>query len=250
MTHGRIETMNFKMDSLLKMDTVDIVAGALNIVALSIVLMANWVLGKKIKPISEANPTPITPPPPAFSIWGILYSLLITVCIAQFYDTGIIHRLSGWFILSCAGTLAWLLLYTHSCIKTSAAVLALTTACIGVCYARVQYWSFEWTGASWPRILTSVTFSLYFGWTLLATALNALQIFRLEEQKLTQIAAYVPLYTVLTAVGFTLQDPCIGIPFAWATLWRGAWMRDALSLSVGILAATTSIAIGIYRGVV
>lgn len=241
--------MNFKMDSLLQMDAADIVAGALNIVGLSVVLMTNRVLGKKIKPISEANPTPITPPPPAFSIWAILYSLLITVCIAQFYDTEIVHRLSGWFLLSCAGTIAWLLSYTRSCIKMAATVLALTTACIGVCYARVQYWSLDRTDASWPRILTSVTFSLYFGWTLLATALNGLQICRLKERKLTQIAAYVPLYAVFTAIGFTLKDPCIGIPFAWATLWRGAWMHDALSLGVGVLAAATSIAIGIYRGV-
>lgn len=228
------------------MDTADVVASVLNLAALTIVLLANRIIGRNIKAISDANPTPITPPPPAFFIWAVLYSLLLAVFASQFFDSSVVRDFSGWFVLSCAATTAWLLAYTRSYLKTAAVLLALTTACIAVCYARVQSWSSKMQSATWVRVLASVTFSLYLGWAILATSLNSLQVLRVGENLTVKIAAYLVLYASITAVGFSMGDPCVGVPFAWAALWKGVWTRDLVSACVGVTATLTSGAIALF----
>lgn len=223
----------------------DVTIGALNACALGIALMANWIFGRRIKPISGAHPTPLTPPALAFSIWGLLYALLIAVCVAQFYDPSIVRHLSGWFALSCAGTIAWLMAYTRTYLKSATIILVLTTASIGLCYGRVQVRS-TWQDAAWSRVIASVTFSLYFGWTLVATALNTLQASHLQGRvghTTLQIAGYTMLYAVVAGLAFSRKDPCIVLPLGWAALWRGVWMREALPIVAGTISTLSSVAV-------
>lgn len=233
------------------MESPEIAFGVVNVVALAIVLIANAIVGQNIRRVSDSMPTPLTPPPQAFSIWGLLYVLLTTVCVAQFYDLHIVQDLSGWFALSCAGTIAWLMAYTRTCLKTSFVVLALTTTSIGFCYARVQGWATMHL-AHWPRAITTVTFSLYFGWTLVASALNALQASPWQEYisgNALQVSTYAILYATLALLSFLLKDPCVGLPFAWATLWRGVVKSETSSLIVGVMVLLTSISVAVRFGI-
>ncbi len=227
----------------------DVIVAIVNCVAFAIVLIVNASWEKRIKPVSDAHETRLTPPPPAFAIWGVIYSLLVAMCVGQYYDHAVVESLSGWFLLSCAGNIAWLYLYTHENLRLSALTLFLTTAAIGVAYARVQVWS-TIASATWSRIVASVTFSLYFGWTLLASLLNLLQIApaKIRQNLALTISAYGGSYITVSLLGFALQDPCICLPLAWASLWRGIVRRDAIAAVVGSLALLTSVSIAIYNG--
>ena len=224
----------------------EVTAGVLNAGALSCVLAANLVFGRHIKKVSDAAVTILTPPPLAFTIWAVLYSLLVVTCAAQFYDPLIVKALSGWFILSCAGTIAWLVLYTRQRLIAAAVSLCLTTVCIGLCYARVQTWR-AIAHVGWPRVVATVTFSLYFGWTLLAACLNLLQTTPPKWAAALGRIAYVLAYATVTAVGFALRDPLIGLPLGWATVLRGLIRCDPLAGAFGALTIVTSGTIALYN---
>ena len=101
----------------------------LNIFALVVVLTVNALAnilpinGMNTGQISDLYPSLFTPAGFIFSIWSVIYLLLIVFSIAQFkiQDQLYFKELSMWFLLSCVANVSWILAWHH--LYTSASVV-------------------------------------------------------------------------------------------------------------------------------
>lgn len=230
---------------------VTLVAQTANLVGLAVVISYSLGLGSRIRAASDAHPTLATPPARAFLIWALLYALLVATSIAQFFDNRLVARLSGWYSLANAATIAWLYFYTRKRASEALVAMVFATAFVGLCYLRVQRWSIIRT-QQWPTIVASVTFSLYSGWMLTALLVNFLQVAcargwaeREEDVRAANKREYLTAattlvaYAALAALGITLKDPCLLLGLAWAAAWKAIADRSIpATLVCGVSLAT------------
>lgn len=202
-----------------------------NAVGLVVVLVANRAFGARIGAVSRAYDTPFTPSNPAFSIWVLIYALLVVVAVAQFCDASIARDLSGWYVAQCVATIVWLLAFVRQRIRTAAVALVITTALVGVCYARTQ----RWRGIAlerWPRAVTSVAFSIFWGWTVAAGVIGLATTVSSRRPSLVRFRAVVwmTVWVAILAVQTVALDPVLSLPLAWAAAWRAT--RDDSTAAV------------------
>ena len=191
-----------------------------NAVGLVVVLLSNRALGNRIGAVSRAYDTPFTPANPAFSIWSVIYTLLGATAVAQFYDTNIASDLRGWYLAQCVTTVAWLIAFTRRRIKSAAVALVATTVLVGVCYARAQTWR-GIAYQAWPRVVTTVAFSIFFGWTVVASIIALAT--TVPDQSIAERSralVWITAWVVVLAVQVVVLDPLLSLPLAWAAAWR------------------------------
>lgn len=128
--------------------------------------------GLSQKEVSDMYQTLITPAPSTFSIWSIIYTLLIISIIVMIvknkdsYYTRAINEISFLFWISCALNTVWIVSFSYNLIGLSSIfifafliVLVLIVQRIG----KIQ---------SGKRFLLPITFGLYSGWLFIATVVN------------------------------------------------------------------------------
>lgn len=120
--------------------------------------------------ISDLYPSLFTPAGFTFSIWGIIYLLLIVFGVAQFFikDQPYFKELSLWFMLSCIANASWILVW-HYLFTTASVVVMLV-----LLYSLVQIFLIlqknELTKTQWFTI--KLPFLFYFSWICVATIAN------------------------------------------------------------------------------
>lgn len=78
-----------------------------------------FINGLSQKEISDMYVALITPSPSTFSIWGVIFSLLIIPVIVMIikkgdpYDKGAVKQLSTLFVLSCIVNIAWIVAFPY-----------------------------------------------------------------------------------------------------------------------------------------
>ena len=212
-----------------------------NAVGLGAVLCANGVFGWRLAKTSARNDTPFTPARPAFAIWSLIYPLLIAAVVAQFFDDRVARALDVAFLVHCAGTIAWLYMFTSDHVKTASLFLVVTTVAVGVCYGRVQAWR---TMTTWPSVVATIAFSIFFGWSLLAAVLNLSIAVRAPSA--VRLPVWLVLFAVVLAVQCVTLDPLLSLPLAWGALNR-AMRGDPIAYVFGLLflGATVGVASGL-----
>ena len=163
--------------------------------------------GSTIGEISNKYDSLVTPAPYAFSIWGIIYLLLISFVAYQWYEwikfrkTANLDKCGYWFLLSNIAnglwSYVWLLEYPLLSVLVMLTLLfSLIQLTINL---RLEIWdaplniiAFVW----WP-------ICLYLGWIVLATVANissALVSTGWEGQPLTETAWAIILITIATII--------------------------------------------------
>lgn len=128
--------------------------------------------GLSQKEISDMYITLITPSPSTFSIWSVIYSLLILSVIVMIvkkddlYYQRAIDEISGLFILSSILNIGWIVAFSFLQLELSVIfilgfVIALSLLCIRL--KKIQ---------EGKRFLLALTFGLYTGWLFIATVVN------------------------------------------------------------------------------
>lgn len=202
-----------------------------NAVGLIIVLASNAVIGTKIKSVSDIHDTPFTPAKWTFGVWILIYALLATAVVAQLYDPSIAHDWGPFFLIQCAGIVAWLLLFTRDQTKWAALTLVASTACVGLAYARCQRWK-HIRRENLGRQFTSVAFSLYFGWLLLASTLSVCVALNVRQAHfLARAAVWLCLFVAVATTQSVLLDPLLGLTLAWGAFGVGARRQDLVAWS-------------------
>ncbi len=207
---------------------------ALNIFSFVAVVIVNTLAstvginGRLTGAISDSIPNLFVPAGLTFSIWGLIYLLLLLFTIAQ--ARGLFssaancpdgtRRITWLFFLSSAGNIGWLLLWHYQQVGLSLLAMLVILASLIAIHQRLGTGRTPATAAE--RWFFRVPFSVYLGWITVATIANATAVlvkagwngFGLQPQ--VWAAAVVIAAALLTiAVLATRRD----IPYGLAVLW-------------------------------
>ena len=129
--------------------------------------------GLSQKQISDMYVTVITPSPASFSIWSVIYTLLlisVIVMIARKNDTyydNAVDQITNLFRISCVLNIAWIVSFSYLLVELSLLFIlgfVITLALICQKLLKIQ---------DKKRWLLPLTFGLYTGWLVIATVVNA-----------------------------------------------------------------------------
>ncbi len=148
-----------------------------NIVALAVVLAINTLAnllpinGMNTGQISDLYPSLFTPAGFTFSIWSVIYLLLIGFVIVQFRikDESYFKELSLWFWLSCIANFNWILVWQYLFTSASVVVMLVLLFSLTRIFLLLQNSkmknSLEWAFVKLP-------FVIYLSWICVATIAN------------------------------------------------------------------------------
>lgn len=131
-------------------------------------------IGEPVGEVARAYPTLLLPAGTAFSIWSLIYVVLLITAVWQALPaqrSREVHRRTGW-LLAASGVLnaAWILVFTQRWIVLSEVVIVALLACLLVAFARLA--ADRATGWA-DRLLLHVPVGLYAGWVTAATVAGA-----------------------------------------------------------------------------
>lgn len=200
-----------------------------NLIMLLLVFLFNFLTGTgKINNLSQADisamfPTKITPAGFAFSIWGVIYTLVLISVLWMIYRHKdkvmgeIINGIAWWFNLSCLANILWTITFSYLKLPMSTILIAVLLGSLVMILIRLSKIGFKLNS-----ILT-LTFGLYSGWVMIATVVNIaaslVQInwngFGLSESMWASIILLLALVIVFF-VTYRTRNSIIPIPVAWA----------------------------------
>lgn len=157
----------------------------LNIIGLIGVLVMNYLAnalplgGRTTGELSDLYPSLITPAGLTFSIWGVIYLLLIVFAIRQarglFNSSQMppdyVGKIGGWFFVNCVLNAGWLFAWHYQRIPLSLLIMLGILGSLLVIYQRLGIGRNREAARSernwvWPA------FSIYLGWITVATIVN------------------------------------------------------------------------------
>jgi translocator protein len=148
-----------------------------NIAALVVVLTVNALAnalpinGMNTGQISDLYPSLFTPAGFTFSIWSIIYLLLIAFVVCQFaiQDKSYFKELSLWFLLSCVANVSWILVWHY--LFTAASVVVMLVLLYSLTQIFLLLQKSEFTKTEW--FFVKLPFLFYLSWICVATIANA-----------------------------------------------------------------------------
>ena len=150
---------------------------AANVAAFAGVLVVNTLAstvginGMLTGSVSDGIPNLFVPAGLTFSIWGLIYVLLLLFNVWQFTQSSspAVGRVGWLFVLSSAANVGWLLLWHYKLTVLSLAAMLVLLASLIAIYVRLGIGR-ESTAERW---FAHVPFSVYLGWITVATIANA-----------------------------------------------------------------------------
>lgn len=201
----------------------------INIVLLILTLVVNAlgafgvINGMSQKEVSDMYQTLITPSPSTFSIWSVIYTLLIITMILLVikkekpYFKEAIDKISVLFWISCGLNILWIVLFSYDLIGLSTIFIfgfAILMVLIVQAVGKIQ---------KEKRVLLPLTFGMYAGWLLIATVVNiAAWLVKIEWGRWGISAEIWSSIILLAAVAITafvlnkVHNAIIPLPIAWA----------------------------------
>ena len=181
-----------------------------------------YINGLSQKAISDMYVTLITPGPSTFSIWGVIYSLLIISFIVVLikkndaYYQQVIDKVSVLFWISCLLNIAWIVSFSYVLLELSLVfilLLVITLSIISRQLLQIQE----------RNILLPLTFGLYTGWLFIATVVNAAAVlvklnwdgFGFGVELLSIITLIISIILIIV-VNTQLKNAVFPLPVAWA----------------------------------
>lgn len=182
-----------------------------------------WINGNSQKEISDRYVTLITPSPSTFSIWSLIYALLlmsVVVMIAK-KDDPYYHRaidqITVMFRVSCLLNILWIVSFSYVQIELSVLfIFALLITLTIICKRLTQIQEKK----HW---LLPISFGLYTGWLLIATVVNiAAALVKLKwsgfgiGQETWAVIVLVGAIMVAFYVLLKIRNAAFLLPIAWA----------------------------------
>ena len=158
----------------------------LNIVGLIAVIVVNYlanalpIAGRTTGALSDSFPSLFTPAGITFSIWGVIYLLLIIFVIYQakglFKESNIpqnryLYRIDIWFFVTSVLNVSWIFAWHHQVVWLSMVLMLLFLFSLILSYARLGIGNRVVSRSE--MYLVHMPFSVYLGWISVATIANA-----------------------------------------------------------------------------
>jgi hypothetical protein len=129
---------------------------------------------KNVGEISDLYPTLITPAGYVFSIWGVIYTLLIIFTIYQLLpeqkNKSFIDRIGIFYLLGSIANSIWIVLWINEHILQSTFLMLVLLISLIAIYLRLDIGVTKTSLKD--KIMTHLPFSVYFGWITVATIAN------------------------------------------------------------------------------
>lgn len=179
--------------------------------------------GLSQKEISDRYVTLITPSPATFSIWSVIYSLLILSVIVMIvkkddaYYKSAVDQITVLFRISCVLNIMWIIAFSYVQIELSALfilgfVITLSLICLEL--LKVS------DGRHW---LLPLSFGIYTGWLFIATVVNiAAMLVKLKwngfgvGDDTWAILMIIIAILLVTVVVMYIRNAVFPLPIAWA----------------------------------
>jgi hypothetical protein len=194
-----------------------------NILFFSIMIVMNYLAnalplnGKSTGALSDQYPNLFVPAGITFSIWGIIYLLLLIFSILQFLPkyADAVKKISPFILLNFGLNAVWIFVWHYEYVVLSVLVM------LGLLYSLIQInkvlnqHSFEYA---------KVTFGIYLGWICIATIANFTTLFVDIQWDAFSIPheywaiAMIAIGCVIVAVAMIKLNPYLGISVCWAFL--------------------------------
>ncbi len=182
-----------------------------------------YINGLDQKQISDRYTTLITPSPFTFSIWSVIYSLLLISVVVMivkkndpFYRNAV-DGISNLFRLSCILNMAWIVAFSYVQIELSVLFIFGLVITLAMLSTRLRLYHVS------SQILLPMTFGLYTGWLFIATVVNvAAALVKIEWDGFgidAEIWAVITLAVSVVLVFFVLlriRNVFLPLPVAWA----------------------------------
>lgn len=200
-----------------------------NLIMLILVFVFNFLTGTgRINNLSQADisgmfPTKITPAGFAFSIWGVIYILVLISMFWMIYKykekemSKIIHAVGWWFNLSALANILWTITFSYLKLPLSTVLIALLLVSLIMILLNLSKLHFK------IKSIFLVSFGLYAGWVMIATVVNIaaslVQVrwggLGLSEVMWANIILVVAL-AIVFFVTYRTTNMIIPLPVAWA----------------------------------
>lgn len=201
----------------------------INLILLAVTLVINTlgalgiINGLSQKEISDMYLTLITPSSSTFSIWSVIYTLLIASVIVMIikkndsYYEAAIEKISILFLVSCILNIAWIVAFSFVQIELSVIfilgfVITLSLICLKLLKIHV--------GKRW---LLPLSFGIYTGWLFIATVVNtAAMLVKLEwngfgiADNIWAIIILIIAVILVILVLSKIRNAAFPLPIAWA----------------------------------
>jgi hypothetical protein len=166
--------------------------------------------------LSDSFPNLFVPAGITFSIWGVIYLLLIVYCVVQFTgsDKEVMSEISWLFGISCILNALWIICWHYGKLPLSLIVmlgLLVTLIWINISIREL------------PFGIIKATFGVYLGWICIATIANVTALlvnfnwagFNIPQE----IWTIIMIITGTVLIGLTvynLKNPFVGLAMVWA----------------------------------
>lgn len=194
----------------------------LNLLAFIVMVAMNYLAnalpinGKTTGQLSDLYPNLFTPAGITFSIWGIIYSLLLVFVILQLMSGNqkLVASIGWAFVISSVFNAMWIVAWHYE--RTGLSVLIMLGILASLIYINQQL-------SGMPFSLTKLTFGIYLGWICIATIANVTAL--LVSFNWGGLGISAEVWTILLiAVGaaltiftmYRLHNPYLAFAVVWA----------------------------------
>jgi len=197
--------------------------------------------GKTTGQLSDAYPNLFVPSGITFSIWGIIYLLLVAYCILQFLPESkeIALRISWLFIISCVLNGLWILAWHYQ--KLALSVLIMIGLLVALIMINIQLRDLHMG-------VLKAAFGVYLGWICIATIANVTALLvnigwgglGISQQAWTIVMIAIGTLIVSLTL-LRLNNPFIGLSVVWA--FTGIILKRSDDYRSIVIAAALGIAL-------
>lgn len=206
----------------------------LNTLALASVITVNALAN--ILPINNLNtgevsslyPSLFTPAGVTFSIWSVIYLLLIGFVIVQLrvLNMSWFNELSIWFIVSCGANICWILAWHYLFVYASVVIMILLLYCLMKIFLLLQEEELNNT----ELLFVKLPFTIYFSWICVATIANIsalLVSLSWHGGPISEISWTIIMLIIATALSIFISIKYKAFGFSLVTMWAlyGIYLR-------------------------
>jgi hypothetical protein len=223
----------------------------LNLVMLGLMILMNYLAnalpinGKTTGALSAQYPNLFVPAGITFSIWGVIYLLLLVFAILQFRETnGEIIQSIGWlFAFSCLFNGLWIIAWHYE--KLPLSLLLMAGLLISLVLINMKI-------SPLPHGLIKAAFGVYLGWICIASIANvtALLVFYnwngwgISEEIWTIVMITIGMVITIATI-LKMHNPYIGLAVMWAFLGiilkqQSDYLSIAIAAFTGIVCVLSS----------
>lgn len=230
-----------------------------NFIMLILVFVFNFLTGTGlINDLSQADisgmfPTKITPAGFAFSIWGLIYTLVLISVIWMLWKnkekeiSHMIHKIGWLFNLSCLANILWTISFSYLLLPLSTVLIAVLLLSLTTILMKISKLNFK------VKTIFPITFGLYAGWVMIATVVNIAASlvqagwsgFGISEILWANIILIVALGIVFYAT-YRTSNVILPLPVAWAyfAIFKA---EDSITALVGVFVLIAISAYQLYK---